>query len=1859
MDRRHHFHRSHGSQYHGNHSQRDRGYYTREDQHHYSHHVAYRDRSRSPIRSLQKNYRRSPGRRRQVYWKKESGRDNHYHKDHYNVHKAEVNTVLKSWDDERLKYLSSKKDPHIVEILFNDQKGLFDTLNAENMLKDGHKLKLLVQILHNLSNIEGNSEHMISLLSQIVSKKCSMFYSELSMFIRNVPSVKRQDENFEILTQIVSIFYKMLSIMPQRCVILPLNDLQATVMQLQQMSSRYSSCITRTNELVEMYRECKVANASGKSCSYRHVPILPEVHEITRKPKVKLQANVIEGSYQNWSHYLHVQFSLLREDFVSPLRKGICDYNKGYEERSRQNIRVYKYVHILEPVCLYTGVGFKIQFDATCGHLQRIEWEHSRRLNFGSLLCLSSDKFATVLFATVVSRDPKLLKDGILKVQFENANISKLLEISSQTEFTMVESTAYFEAYRHILSRLQNLEENPPSFRSYVVDCKPLESIPSPSYLTIKGIEDEDLYFDFSALGFPNSINVLNTRAWPHHNEGSLDKSQLDAVQMALTQEISVIQGPPGTGKTYIGLKIVEILLQNKTKWDLLQQSPILVVCYTNHALDQFLEGILKFTEEGDPINMVRIGGRCRSEAIQPYSLQVLVHQHKADRRHCSMFEQIQLRRAKDIMDSKHKEISEKLCKVSTVIAEDEPIILELQDLEPVIFSEHIRQLETFANDCGITEENKEIEIWLLSTLNENTSDTDGKLIQTIQNHMPMEFDNNDKLSDTIADDIDGEADRLESDRIIDGEQIELEPVVYEREPTRCESSLHKWSGNVSQQIKEGMKVKPMAKEEVQDIQDITQLNCTQKWSLYQHWVNLFIQKCKKKTACHVETYAAACKEFQKAKNELDYAVIHDAHVVGMTTTGAAKYHTILQKLRPKIVIFEEAAEILESHIITTLTASTQQVIMIGDHQQLRPKPNDYHLATEYNLEVSLFERLIQNDFPYATLEVQHRMRPEIAKLICPHIYKNLINAPNVQEYEEIEGVKHNVFFIDHTVAEDDNGTEMMSHSNEFEADCVVQLCYYFIKRGYSQQQITILTMYSGQALKTKKKMSKEHFSGVRVSSVDDFQGEENDIIIVSLVRSNEEGKVGFLKEPNRICVALSRAKMGLFVIGNFSILKKEDDTKWPCIIKDMEKKELLANALPLFCSFHNKTTPVSSSKDIATKAPAGGCVEICGIRLSCGHSCPLVCHPSNKNHSLYKCRKKCKKTLSCSHKCKGSCFECKDECVPCQVRIMKDLTCGHTINIKCSAANTGSLIKCFQYCSKQLPCGHKCNNFCSNPCTTYCREKIIKQLPCGHSTINKVPCSKPFSSIKCTALCKEILSCGHQCSGDCSTCYKGRLHKPCDFKCGRTLPCGHTCDFPCTNECPPCYKSCRNYCNHSRCDRRCGDPCVPCTEACQWKCKHYKCSKKCGEMCDRPRCNEPCTRLLLKCQHPCIGLCGEKCPQLCRKCQPKKVSEIFFGTEDEPGARFIQLEDCGHIFEVSGLDQWMDQQDSGTDSKAVEIQFKCCPKCKTSVRRSLRYGNIIKQTLQDMEKLKQKVKHGDRCGNSTYMKKIEESMYHLKHSQNSKPWWDFVKQFLRTIEGRIEDNYFSKCHSSSGSAQCNLSFHEINAINFQLKNLPKVFKLFDFVLKKPCQKFLFGDVKFSTKDIKNQLNILCDFITKRCLSDQNRSDIEFEYNRLSALLHLCQLCEALTNTNVNNEHIHFFNQVATDVLCKEGYFMSTDKISTNFVNKFCVSLKDIGKKYGVGCITEQERIEIVNAIGLSKGHWFKCPNGHIYCIGECGGAMQLAKCPECKADIGGKSHQLTTGNVHAPEMDNSHHAAWSDAANLANYNPADIMDID
>ena len=134
---------------------------------------------------------------------------------------------------------------------------------------------------------------------------------------------------------------------------------------------------------------------------------------------------------------------------------------------------------------------------------------------------------------------------------------------------------------------------------------------------------------------------------------------------------------------------------------------------------------------------------------------------------------------------------------------------------------------------------------------------------------------------------------------------------------------------------------------------------------------------------------------------------------------GAARCHSLLQDLQPAITIVEEAAEVLEAHIVTSLTPGCQHLILIGDHQQLRPNPTVYDLQKNYDLDVSLFERMVTNGMLFSRLSLQHRMRPQIAKML-DHIYvePKLQNHESVMNFEDIKGVERNLFFVDHNEGE-------------------------------------------------------------------------------------------------------------------------------------------------------------------------------------------------------------------------------------------------------------------------------------------------------------------------------------------------------------------------------------------------------------------------------------------------------------------------------------------------------------------------------------------------------------------------------------------------------------------------------------------------------------------------------------------------------------------------------------------------------------------------------------------------------------------------------------------------------------------------
>ncbi|XP_069003772.1 NFX1-type zinc finger-containing protein 1 [Embiotoca jacksoni] len=1768
----------------------------------------------------------------------------------------------------------SEKDPSVVAITLSSHPGLQAVLRETIMRQDLIELLCLVLSKAFKSRTDrGTLQHLANII-----KDSAFFRTILPHYLVGMGSEfnpLRRAQYPHHLENILAVLSQVLSIFPAssvKAVSLLLTLLQASVNSLRASGV---DILPQTEETVENLRGLighlqersregtlrsdkdtyAFLSTSGdnpgeeEQQDFRAIPIYPTPEEFRQDQRPFIRPNLTSRPYTNTHLYLDTHFRLLREDFVRPLREGIQQLLRNQMDKGRtdnplktkrfDDIRVYFDTKLVVPKCTHTGLAYIVQFDIQ--PLKFVRWQNSKRLLYGSLVCLSCDNFESFLFASVSDRDPKYLEHGQVQIIFTEESKIKLARIQTDELFLMVETTAYFEAYRYVLEGLQEQEEDNLPFQRYIVECN--KDVQPPAYLRRRDQYDVSSIADPAHKGKIRPFHSLKPEAWPKMEQLGLDESQMQAFQLALTKELAIIQGPPGTGKTYVGLKIAEALLTNQDLWrDELDRTPMLVVCYTNHALDQFLEGIHKFLEDG----IVRVGGRSNSEILKRFNLRELTHSYNFRRTlpsHLrSAYNEItkQLRQEETEIQSQSMKLE---CSLKGVLRET--------FLEKFISYRHWESLHLLptgdpTQDAFAAWSEKKHSVmmeWLGlgSTVFLQRETEEANSNEAAEEAMEQEEEDLIEIAE--------EADLIQAERIIednfgprggrDGRKKgDMEEAVRAVEELMLVMNLDKVDMQAEQseegfqiQRKQRKKMKyrirkelgkssAMTEEEEDKVFDVWILNLQDRWRLYRLWVARYRVELRTRALESEQAYQNAVDRLADVKRHESLCLLKKATVIGMTTTGAAKFRKTLQEVRPCLVIVEEAAEVLEAHTITTLSQACQHLILIGDHQQLRPSATVYELAKNFHLEMSMFERLVKMGLPFVRLNYQHRMRPDIARLLTPHIYTELENHPSVLDYENIKGLKTNLFFVEHNQPEEEI-KDGRSHQNRHEAKFVVALCRYLLLQDYKPEQITILTTYTGQLHCLRKQMPASEFSGVKVHVVDKYQGEENDIVLLSLVRSNLQGKVGFLNIPNRVCVALSRAKKGLYCIGNSAMLGQVK--LWSNIFHTLRENDQVGKSLTLCCQNHpNRLVKASCDEDFK-QAPEGGCIQPCQFRLNCGHVCSRVCHPYDPEHKKYKCDKKCQKILcDQGHRCTLLCS--KDCPKKCPVKVEKILPlCEHTQMVPCH--QDPKTFSCQAPCQKLLQCGHPCDSVCGEPCNKKCKVMVTLKLECGHSQQDACYYNSQTEKPECKTPCEHQLKCGHACRGNCGKCYQGRFHFPCFHQCERLLICSHKCREPCTRNCPPCQRLCENCCVHSKCMKPCGQPCAPCIEPCAWQCPHQRCSKLCHEPCDRPPCTQPCD-MTLDCGHPCIGLCGDKCPNKCRICNHDEVTEIFFGTEDEPEASFIQLEDCGHIIEHTAMDKHMmlDYDTENNEGEVVAIKLKECPKCKTPIRKNLRYGSFINRSLAEIEMVKEKI-NGQQPDIEKQRMALQNDWDKNLHTNKMHQQEEYMR-----IEDALEKTY--------------LTAIDLWVLENKMNFLIRVAKL----LKSAKENMLYTDgYRFRLK--------VAEFVRwfhkpDVKFTEQQIFDLQRELWRLNLLAELNVRCH-MADKRGHTDKIQSVVQRIRGVLKMPGQFTEQDQHGVK------EAMKELDKKLpmtGLG-INDEERKMIVSAMSMPLGHWHKCPNGHVYVITECGGAMMSRTCPECDATIGGQDHALASGNQVASEMDGAQHPAWSEANNLLNFDDLDF----
>lgn len=320
-------------------------------------------------------------------------------------------------------------------------------------------------------------------------------------------------------------------------------------------------------------------------------------------------------------------------------------------------------------------------------------------------------------------------------------------------------------------------------------------------------------------------------------------------------------------------------------------------------------------------------------------------------------------------------------------------------------------------------------------------------------------------------------------------------------------------------------------------------------------------------------------------------------------------------------------------------------------------------------------------------------------------------------------------------------------------------------------------------------------------------------------------------------------------------------------------------------------------------------------------------------------------------------------------------------------------------------------------------------------------------------------------------------------------------------------------------------------------------------------------------------------------------------------------------------MDIYMEMDDSSqmNEGEQVAIKLKECPKCRTPIRKNRRYGAQINRCLAEIETVKRKIN-----GN---LQDIEEQRTALQLQWNEN---------LASIGLDMQERYFQIGDQLGKKYLTKNDLWSLeNKMNFQIR-ITKLMKI-QTGATLPGQTF--------TSKAFQQFQCWLNGKHPR-FTDQQVFDLKRELQRLTFLTELNARCHKADKRG-ERERIQAEEKTLRELLEKNSQFTELDE---RRVEDGMKELDTLLPPSGLN-ITEEERKMIVSSMNMAPGHWYKCPNGHIYVITECGGAMEQRKCPDCSATIGGQSHRLESGNTVATEMDGSQHPAWSETNNLLNYN--------
>jgi regulator of nonsense transcripts 1 len=337
-------------------------------------------------------------------------------------------------------------------------------------------------------------------------------------------------------------------------------------------------------------------------------------------------------------------------------------------------------------------------------------------------------------------------------------------------------------------------------------------------------------------------------------------------------------------------------------------------------------------------------------------------------------------------------------------------------------------------------------------------------------------------------------------------------------------------------------------------------------------------------------------KKYRSLQNKTEREILQAADVICCTCVGAGDPR--LKNFRFRQVLIDEATQAIEAEALIPIAMGAKQVVFVGDHCQLGPVVM-CKTAAKAGLTQSLFERLVLIGIRPIRLQVQYRMHPALSEFPSNMFYegslqngvteddRKLLNLPEFAGKEDFPWpVPSKPMFFYSITGMEEISSSGTSYLNRTEASYVEKCVTHLLRMGVTPGQIGVITPYDGQRkyvsdyMRRAGALASSLYEAIEVASVDAFQGREKDFILVSCVRSSETQGIGFLSDPRRLNVALTRARLGIIVMGNPRVLSK--NPLWAALLLHFKEYECLVEG-PLNNLQPSYITLVRPKRDVAS----------------------------------------------------------------------------------------------------------------------------------------------------------------------------------------------------------------------------------------------------------------------------------------------------------------------------------------------------------------------------------------------------------------------------------------------------------------------------------------------------------------------------------------------------------------------------------------------------------------------------------------------------------------------------------------------------